>query len=370
MGDPNSTARRLPKRWLRFRLRTLFLVMAIIAVPLAVHMDQVRTQKAAVARIQQLGGWVLYEYQCDESGLYFPEPKRYQVAPRGPEWLRNWLGPHHFNTPVSVNMASPQVTDDDLAFLRGMAKLKSLGCEQSRVTSEGLGHLRKLIDLRSLYLGGSQVDDDGMKYVATLPNLETLNLDVPITDDGLAQLRGLTHLKRLTLNRSRVTDEGLKHLAAFENLETLQLYQTQVSDAGLEHVRSLRKLTFLDVRGTKVTEAGVRGLKRELPKVNVSMERPQDARARITFGDSRGITRLGIHVTNSPCTVNAVDPFSPASRGGIQSGDVIRSVDGRMITDADALLEIVQKKDLGTTLRIEIARGDRTVIVDVRLDGS
>jgi hypothetical protein len=262
---------RRPRRWFRFSLRTLFVLVAIVAVLLGIHVRGVRNQEAAVERILELGGYAFFEYQCDESGVALPEPRRSQVSPRGPQWLRSWLGPHHFNAVVAVGLGGTQATDDDLECLEELPRLKRVSLSPSRIGNDGLVHLKNAHDLRYLSLERTQVDDGGMKHIAHLTALENLQLPENITDDGLGQLGGLTRLRSLVLNRTRITDDGLQHVTAFKDLAMLHFWRTQISDTGLEHLKVLKNLKSLDARGTHVTAHGAEELQRELPGLGILM---------------------------------------------------------------------------------------------------
>jgi hypothetical protein len=333
-------------------------------------MHGVRAQREAVVKIIALGGSVLYEYQLDEHGRYLPEPRRYQVSPRGPQWLRNLIGPHHFNSVANVNLFNTGMTDDDLACLDGLPRLVSLGVEQLAITSAGMVHLKHVPRLRWLFLDGTLVDDEGMQHVAELTDLELLSTSGKVSDRGLELLTTLAKLKELTLNSSQVTDHGLKHLESLQNLESLQLYQTQISDDGLEHLKGLKKLRFLDARGTNVTRQGADALKRSIPGLAIEMDRADNLTMRIVPGNGgQHITRLGLVMSGASAAVWDILPSSPASRSVVQKGDIVLAVDGEPISDAQSLLRASNKHDLGATISIKLRRREQEMIVDIVLDG-
>lgn len=177
--EPNSSKRRgiLGRRpWLRFSLRTLLITLTILGVWLGVTVERARKQERAASRVRELGGWVLYEFQIDSStGRYFRGPKRYQVSPFGPSWLRKLLGPDLFNKPVSINLGLTDVTDDDLVFLQDMPQLRMVGVDKTRVSDAGLRHVVGLKHLEVLYLTHTLVTEDGVEWLREQrPELEIL----------------------------------------------------------------------------------------------------------------------------------------------------------------------------------------------------
>lgn len=58
------------------------------------------------------------------------------------------------------------------------------------------------------------------------------------------------------------------------------------------------------------------------------------------------------------------DPQTPAWQTGIQPGDKITAINGQQVTDWQQLTDLI-RQSAGTTVPIEIARGDQTVVKDV-----
>jgi M6 family metalloprotease-like protein len=59
--------------------------------------------------------------------------------------------------------------------------------------------------------------------------------------------------------------------------------------------------------------------------------------------------------------ITDVDPDSPASRAGLQSGDLLKKADGQVIKDGERLREILRGKSAGGTLELALLRKDKSV---------
>ena len=77
---------------------------------------------------------------------------------------------------------------------------------------------------------------------------------------------------------------------------------------------------------------------------------------------------------NSPFLIPEVDgvlvvgvlPNTPAAAAGIRRGDVILQVDGKDVTGADILQDIVENSGVDTNLRVKLQRGNRTLELTVK----
>jgi hypothetical protein len=172
--EPASPRKR---RWIRFSLKTLLILMTVLAVWLGLYVKSLRDRKAAVLDIKRLNGVF---------GVRFSEP----------EWLRHLVGDEeYFYDPVGVHFNSgDRPTDDDLAAV--------------------MKHLQRFRQLRHLTLAGTGITDASLSHLCALKNkLEMLDLsETKISDAGLPHLRCLTALKTLRLQNTATSLQGMATL--------------------------------------------------------------------------------------------------------------------------------------------------------------
>jgi serine protease Do len=89
--------------------------------------------------------------------------------------------------------------------------------------------------------------------------------------------------------------------------------------------------------------------------VAISDVTPENAKF---FGDS---TALGAVITQ-------VDPDSPGSKAGLQTGDVITEIDGQKVNGSGELQAVVEQKTPGTKIELTILRDGKTMNVPVTLE--
>lgn len=124
--------------------------------PPSAHPDEA----AAIAAIQKLGGKVEFEGDGTERRVF------------------------------KVYLHSTKVTDDDLAMLKKLPKLRNLFLGKTQISDAGLEHLEKSAELQTLSLNSTHVTDAGLQSLNWLKNLKTLNLqETQVTPAGAAQLR-------------------------------------------------------------------------------------------------------------------------------------------------------------------------------------
>ena len=181
--------------YLRFSVRGLIVLVLLVGGILGWMVNQAHVQRDAVAAIRRANGQVEYDLNPN----------------RSPWWLR-WL---------ADRLGIDYVSHVTLVILVGVGPDgPSTGAELDQVV-----HLKQI---EQLELWGSSVSDDRLADLEGLTRLRTLCLHMTrVGDKGLANLKGLPALRVLWLNRSAVTDAGLAHLKDRTDLEALRYGRLQ-----------------------------------------------------------------------------------------------------------------------------------------------
>ena len=179
MADSQESAadpRKPRRRWLQISLRTLLILVTLLAAGLGLVVNPGERQRRAVAALEAIGGDVFYEEASSPA------------AKKSLGW-RRWLPRDYFDDVQMVSLSGSKVTDACMVHLGALPQLQELYLVETRVTGAGLTQLQGLTRLQSLTLCCAQV-----------------------TDAAVPQLQGLTNLRYLDLYRTQVTLEGITKL--------------------------------------------------------------------------------------------------------------------------------------------------------------
>jgi hypothetical protein len=279
-STPAKDSLRSQRRWLRYSLRTLLMLVTVFGVWLGVKVNQARRQKQAVEALLNLGATVRYAHQRNDAHPSIFETDKDLNVPNG---LRALAGDDFFQSVVSLRFSRP-VTDEDLAHLAAFPHLEQLDfyLNGRNVTDAGLANLPRpdrltsvyadlsgLRKLGTIYLSRTRITGAGLKHLVDLPGLADIHLagceiDLP----SLLALRSMNPpggAISLTLDDTLIRDDDLKVLAQLRNLGGLSINRTKISDAGLAHLHGLPNLTVLNLAGTGITENGIAAIKQAMP---------------------------------------------------------------------------------------------------------
>jgi hypothetical protein len=126
------------RRFLRFSVRGLIVLVLVVGAGLGWLVREARIQRDAVAAIKRAGGSVRYDWEWRNGN----------AAPRNcpPKWLEDSLGVDYFGQVVVVAL-TPSAPDAALAHIGRLHGLVSLTLRESSVCDAGLAHLKDLTNL-------------------------------------------------------------------------------------------------------------------------------------------------------------------------------------------------------------------------------
>jgi hypothetical protein len=127
---------RSPRKYLRFSLRSLLVLIVLFAGWLGWIVHRARAQRDAVAAILKLKGTVKYDF----------ERKDGRNLPNGKPWLPSWLaglfGIDYFAHVTQVRLvAVPELSDAELIQISSLSGLEELDLHRSPVTDARLAYL-------------------------------------------------------------------------------------------------------------------------------------------------------------------------------------------------------------------------------------
>ena len=267
-----------PRRWFRFSLRMLLVVITVLCVWLGFTVNAARRQKAALTAIQCVGGQFAFDYQhltprgrIDEAAF---DPKA--TAP-GPAWLREWIGDDYFRTPLAVYFENALLTESDLAQLANLPKLRLVDIRNTKIVPEGSVNRAATGPAKSVNVdpfaanpidAGQQqplqaanarpIRDNDLAVLAELKDLRQFSIiDADISGAGLQYLVNLTHLESLCLANSNVQDEGMEFIGKLASLEELARCGARISDGAMRPLQNLMKLKYLNLVDVNITDAAL-----------------------------------------------------------------------------------------------------------------
>lgn len=211
---------KLDRRYLRYSLRTAFIVLTVGCVWLGAQVERVRKQREAVAKIRACGGGVQYDWELpwlDSHPLTATFWESEDWHPPGPAWLRRLIGDDFFQRVDRVHFLGP-FDERAFAVCLEFPDLKSvhLNCVTA---SSGVPRPQRCPELRY-----PNVSDEHLKLLATSTQLEWISFSgTAITDDGLEPLKSLRRLRHLDLGDTNVSDDGLRVLKDIPSLEEVYI---------------------------------------------------------------------------------------------------------------------------------------------------
>jgi Leucine-rich repeat (LRR) protein len=273
MDEKQFGSRKSARRFLRPRISlcTLLAVMAILCGALAysaLHWRSAKRQEAAADAVKTLGGRWNFMYQrrvgLSPDVRLSPDILSPKQAAWAPEWLRERLGTHFFESVRSISFYSnrndpnrPRTTDEAMELLQHFPGLRQLGLYSTDVTDRGIEQLEHCPEMQYLSLANNRhITSEAMKSVKKLRRLHTFHSVGPLNNaEGIAHLKEIPQLRELLIDDWRtdptISNETLKHIGEMKSLHLLSIGSASVTDEGIAHLKEipeLRKLLIYDWR--------------------------------------------------------------------------------------------------------------------------
>ena len=207
MTDQAKPASRPWRRFLRFSVRGMIVLVLVVGGWLGWIVRSARIQREAVQAIKSAGGHVLYDWQCRK------DRPRTGNKPPAPNWFVKLAGVDCFCNVTFVQQFESPSLPMVLVHIGRLKRLEMLFVYGPELTDNGLVHLEHLTDLKVLVLRSPNVTDAGLPHLRGLAKLAHLDLsDTKLTDVGLAHLNGLTDLRSVRVRNNGVTHRGFEEL--------------------------------------------------------------------------------------------------------------------------------------------------------------
>jgi hypothetical protein len=246
---------KLPHTALRWSLRTLFVLLTIVACLLG-FVAFARAPRPIETRIRALGGAVGVSH-----------PTTAWSTPM--QWMDRLFGPfERYSEIYSVTVDSDEFEDLDCSAVCELGTLEALEIHSRNITDRGLSSLWRSAKIRELVLECPQISDNGLRSLQELRGLVSLEVSSNhISGQLLSNLDSRTRLRSLALVGERVDDSVCRRAVEFQELSEISLPLSGITDEGLDLLSGHIMLRYLDVTETRVTREGVKRFKSRCPHV-------------------------------------------------------------------------------------------------------
>lgn len=329
----------------QFRLKTLILATAAIAIWLGWTSEHARRQRAVREALSEVQAALLYDFQFDGEKLRLDQFGRAVELSTLPSYagLRPLLGDDYFASVVDVRLdgdlhagisswQAPYADRIDaalLARLGDLPKLRSLSLANLDVTAEGWAQISQLTRLESLQLGrlGSREPFQSATpfpaELGRLPRLKGIYLGgVPVTDDDLRRIARLPRLESLTLAGIRLSHVSLGNLAAAPKLESLRLVFVGLGADSFAAMSQFHRLKALRLAGNLLGDAELEGI-----ATISSLERLEGGSNKTSAAGWRQLRRLR---RLKHLSLGGIDDAGAAALAGCASLETLKISSGRL----------------------------------------
>ena len=212
------------KRLIRFRLATLLVLTAVVAVWTAAAVRPLR-YLADAERIRELGGRVAldnvdlginsipYSLYCRLTNRSTQLPSVLALDERCPAASPVLEVAGKIPTLTSLDLTRSDVDDQSFAHLNQLRRVQHVRAQGRPITDTSMNIVGRWRDLRSASFHGTQITNVGVATLVRCTNLEELSLrSTQLSDCCVDDLIKLTHLRRLDVSRCGLSPNAIQRL--------------------------------------------------------------------------------------------------------------------------------------------------------------
>jgi hypothetical protein len=284
-ADASIVSPRAPsilRRCLRFRLRSLFVLVTAAGVVCALWVYPAERERRATQALRLQGSTVEYELAIDLDG-----------APAIVRWAHGLLGDPYFGHVVSATCMDCDDADLEhlqafreietvviwngerrnagLAHVRGLRRLKVIVLSYGQGADAELGRLKDVPALEELAILGFQVAEGDWTHLQQFRDLVDLSLvGATLSDGAVRKISELKSLEAVSFTQCEMSSESLSHLRTLPRLRDIGLFENGIGDEGLAHLAEIPTLRSVSLFERTIHVAGLRRIA-ELPLDELSL---------------------------------------------------------------------------------------------------
>ena len=234
-----------PFGFARFKLRTLLIILTLVAIPLGLFMAELRRA--------QRQGQIMDRLSMSETG-YGVTSGHYRLGKLGSSKLAgllcDWVHPHFG---CRLDALSLSLSDDSL--------YPQPPSHYTGLQSGKLAFLSDCPDIQMLYMENAIFTRDDIEQILKLPNLQRLDIRNSHLPQGTLNLfTSHPKLTHLTLIECQLEDQDLKDITPNERIDYLNLSYNKLEGHTLTELAALKGLQQLDLAGNSFERRAIQTL--------------------------------------------------------------------------------------------------------------
>jgi hypothetical protein len=171
---------------------------------------------------------------------------------------------------IQTTINARQVADVQMMMklLPNLSGLKEASFTNSKFKDSLLKTVGECKQLEYLDLGGTLITDQGLADLSGLDKLRSVSLEAtPVTDAGLKAIGQMKSLEILKISRTKINGSGFQDLAEMKKLKMIEATECKLTDDCLTYLADIKPLEMLIPSGTKFSPAALSELRKKKPKL-------------------------------------------------------------------------------------------------------